>query len=231
LKFGVKVYALEQGEYKEISLLNLSRKLKPGEQRILFVYLGKKEKLPVRLVIEKVPSEVASEKRRKLKTDKQNKHKNLSQERLQFCDINAYITNTTEDQLPARDTRKYYSLRWQIEIAFKTWKTVYSIDKVKPMKMQRFECVHYGTLILILLTTRLMTYCKVWLYIRHQAELSELKLFKTIKLLLSELRHALKSPKTLMKFFLLLENIIKQTCVKERKRSKPTPFLIINPNP
>ena len=178
-------------------------------------------------MIEKVPPEVAKEKRRKLKKQKQDKQKGLSNERLQFCDINAYITNTTEDQLPAHEVRKYYSLRWQIEIAFKAWKSIYNIDKVKPMKMARFECIHHGTLILILLTNRLQIYAKAWLYIYHDVELSELKFFKTIKSLLPELRQSLHSSKTLTKFLLLLESIIKQTCVKECKRFKQSPFLIL----
>ncbi len=52
--------------------------MKQGEKLDMQVYLGNKQKLPVRLIIEKVPNSVAAEKRRKLKTDKQNKRKILA---------------------------------------------------------------------------------------------------------------------------------------------------------
>lgn len=232
LKFGITVYTLDEGQYKEIDLLKIQQNLRPGQQLILEVYLGKEEKLPARLIIEKVPLEVANEKRRKLKTDKQNKRKNLSEDRLMFCDINAYITNTTEQQLPANDIRKYYSLRWQIEIIFKAWKTVYRIDQIKQMKIQRFEAIHYGALILIVLTNRLLAFCKATLYLKNGKEISELKFFKTFKLVLTELRKSLARPIEMFADFLsLLTSHAEKACIKERKRTRITPFLIIHPNP
>jgi len=232
LKFGITVYTMEQGVYKEIDLLKITQKLRAGKQLVLEVYLGKEEKLPARLIVEKVPAEIAKEKRRKLKTDKQNKRKNLSEARLLFCDMNAYITNTTEEQLPANDIRKYYSLRWQIEIIFKAWKTVYRIDQIKQMKIQRFESIHYGALILIVLTNRLLAFFKAIFYVKKNKEISELKFFKTTKLVLIELRISLLDPaKTFFEFLSLLSAQVEKTCLKERKRTRLTPFLIIRPNP
>ncbi|MDZ7743416.1 MAG: hypothetical protein U5Q03_17180 [Bacteroidota bacterium] len=62
------------------------------------------------MILERVPDEVAAEKRRKLKTDKQNKRKNISKERLAFCDVNAYITNADQDVLPTELIRSVYLL-------------------------------------------------------------------------------------------------------------------------
>jgi len=61
--------------------------------------------------------------------------------------VNAYITNADQDILPTDLIRSIYSLRWQIEIIFKTWKSTFNLDKVKQMKIQRFDCINYGTLI------------------------------------------------------------------------------------
>lgn len=232
LKFDIVVYTFEANEYKVVDLLKLQENLRPGQLQVLTVYLGRENKLPVRLIIEKIPPAVADEKRRKLKSDKQNKRRNLSKERLKFCDINAYITNTDEEQLPAPDVRTYYTLRWQIEIIFKAWKTVYRIDKIKQMKIERFEAIHYGALILILLTNRLLTFCKANLFANDNIELSELKFFKAVKLLLGEVKLMLIYPqKEFLQFITLLLQIAKQSCLKEKKRTKNTPFLIIRPNP
>lgn len=225
LRFTVIVYVRNKGAYEELNLLKLQRKMEPGERRTLEAFLGKDEKLAVRLVIERVPAALANEKRRKLKTDKHNKRNTLSQNRLKLCDSNVFITNTTEEQIPAERIRNYYSLRWQIEIIFKAWKSVYHIDKIKKMKLQRFECIHYGTLILIILTTHLMSYCKRTLYQHSKQQVSELKLFKTIKALIVELKQALFQPMIcLLNFLALLEMMVLRTCIKEKKRNKLTPF-------
>ena len=92
--------------------------MKTGQTVELQVYLGQKSKVPVRMILERVPDEVAAEKKRKLKTDKQNKRKGISKGRLAFCAVNAFITNTDNSLLPNALIRSIYSLRWQIEIMF-----------------------------------------------------------------------------------------------------------------
>ena len=77
-------YILEKGEYKQLNLLKVVGKMQKGEIKNIQVYLGEKEKYPTRLVLEKVPTQLANEKRRKLTTDKQNKRKGISKERLIF---------------------------------------------------------------------------------------------------------------------------------------------------
>lgn len=135
LFFGFRVYVKKENEYEPLDLLAEEQKMQAGELRQYQVYLGE-EKLAVRLIIEKVPQQLAERKRRKLKTDKQNKRKNISRARLSFCNLNAYITNTDPHDLPMQQVRSYYSLRWQIEILFKAWKSVYHIDQVIPMLIE-----------------------------------------------------------------------------------------------
>ena len=125
LKFGINIYILEKGEYKQLNLLKVVGKMQKGEIKNIQVYLGEKEKYPTRLVLEKVPTQLANEKRRKLTTDKQNKRKGISKERLIFCDVNAFITNCSQEQLPDHLLRQCYGLRWQVEIIFKAWKSFF----------------------------------------------------------------------------------------------------------
>ncbi|MBK7570271.1 MAG: transposase [Bacteroidetes bacterium] len=124
-RFGRVVFKKHKDEYVAIDLLKEEKKMKSGEIRQFQVWIDRKEKLPVRLILEKcrIKSQI---KRRKLKTDKQNKRKNISRDRLRFCNLNAYITNTSQEELPMENARNYYSLRWQIEIIFKAWKSVYT---------------------------------------------------------------------------------------------------------
>jgi hypothetical protein len=203
--------------------------MKQGERRTLQAFIGKAEKVPVRMIIEKIPRQVAGEKRRRLKTDKQIRRRSISKKRLVLCNLNIYISNTNEEQLPPGDIRNYYSLRWQIEIIFKAWKSVYGIDKIKPMKLQRFESMHYGSLILIVLTTNLLSFYKRNIYVNHKQEVSELKFFKIVKsMLLIFQQAATHSKKRLLEFLNLLEQMVRRTGIKHKKKNKLTPFHILS---
>lgn len=228
LKFGVNIYTLEKGEYQRLDLLKVIGKMKKGDIKNMQVYLGEKEKYPTRLALEKVPEQLANEKRRKLQTDKQNKRKGISKERLIFCNVNAFITNCTEEQLPNHLLRQCYSLRWQVEIIFKAWKSFFKIDKVKQMKVERFECFHYCCLMLIIASTHLLRYFKQWYLNKHKEEISELKFFKLITSMKQEIKVIIKKQKSAIADFLdQLAGIIERTCVKEQKKNKLNPLTIL----
>ena len=48
--------------------------------------------------------------------------------------MNVYITNTSLEEVPTNYVHSLYSLRWQIEILFKTWKSFFGIDECKNIK-------------------------------------------------------------------------------------------------
>jgi Transposase DDE domain len=227
-RFGRLIFRNSGQDYEIFDLLSEEKKMKHGEICQCEAYIDKKEKLPVRLIVEKVPEEIANERRRKLKTDRHNKRKNISKERLKLCNLNVYITNTTDEDLPMKSVRRYYSLRWQIEILFKAWKSVYKIDQVKPMKIQRFECMHYGLLMLIILTTHIVVCFKKAIRKFYKKELSEFKLFKCIKEVFPALSDSVKKKKQFSKFIDNLFKSVLNTCIKDNKSNKMTPFLILN---
>lgn len=229
LKFGVNIYILKKGRYIPVDLLKVVGKMREGEIKRIEVYLGAKELFPTSLVLEKVPEAIANEKRRKLQTDKQNKRKGLSNERLIFCDVNAFVTNCKEEQLPNNLLRQCYSLRWQVEIIFKAWKSYYKIDKVKQMKIERFDCFHYGCLMLIITSTNLLSYFKQWYFRKWEEEISELKFFKLIVSMKQEIKEVIKKQKKVIsKFIDELASLIERTCVKEQKKNRLQPLTILN---
>jgi hypothetical protein len=70
--------------------------------------------------------------------------------------MNVYITNTSPEEVSADYVHPLYSLRWQIEILFKTWKSFFEMDECKNIKRERLECHLYGQLIGILLCSSTM---------------------------------------------------------------------------
>ena len=228
LRLDIKVFILKDGEYECFNLEKEIKKLKRGLITSTEVYIGDKEKFPVRLVLEKVPAAIANEKRRRLKTEKQNKNKRITEKRLVFCDVNAYITNCDEEQLPSRLMRKCYSLRWQIEIMFKAWKSIFKIDKVKQMKLERFECMNYGCLILIIASTQLLMFYKQRYMYKFKEEISELKFYKMIVSLCVELKIVIKNTKQkILQFLDQINFMIQQFCIKEQKKNRLKPLKIL----
>ena len=98
-----------------------------------------------------------------------------------MCWFNIYITNADEEKLPTQFVRLIYSLRWQIELIFKIWKSVFKIDKVKQMSIFRFECYIYSKLIAILLTLHIQNKLGQYLWDENEFELSPIKAAKLIK--------------------------------------------------
>ena len=115
LRFGVKIYEWNESE---IALKSL---LKAGKKVDKWVLIGEK-KLPARLVMVPVPKEVAAEKKRKAKQDR-DKRLNHSKEYYDWLNFNVYITSVDEDTWATEDVFNAYRVRWQIEIIFKSWKT------------------------------------------------------------------------------------------------------------
>jgi len=91
------------------------------------------------------------------------------------------MTNAPADKLPAKLVRMVYTIRWQVELLFKIWKSVFKIDKVKKMSIFRFECYIYSKLIAILLTLHIHNKLGQFLWDEEEFELSTIKTAKLIK--------------------------------------------------
>lgn len=180
-KFNNNVYEDAEGK-KEIDLLALLESMKEQQTKSIVVYIGEKKRFKVRLVIQKVPKLVADHKRHKLKTDKQNKRKRISEARLKFCDANCYITNITPQMMDDKAIIMLYSLRWIIEILFKAWKSISNLrKKINSMQPHRFMCMLYAHMIKTLLETKLVFFFKIEFWNLFEFKISELKAFAVMK--------------------------------------------------
>jgi len=147
------------------------------------VYLGStKEKLAVRLVVSSVPKEIAEKRLQKLQAyEQKQKNKRVSEKRKAMCYYNVFITNVPKEKLAGHKVRAIYSLRWQIEIMFKLWKSHYNVDKIRKMSIFRFECYLYAQLIAILLDYQLQQSIEQVFIEDFDREMSPIKASKFIK--------------------------------------------------
>ena len=127
------------------------------------VFIGKKAQIPCRLVVSKC--EVKAAQRRLKKTTKNTKstgHK-VSKETKVKSKLNMYITNAPMNMIATKDIYHIYSLRWQIELIFKAWKSICNINKIKKVKIHRFECILLSGLIWVLANWKIFQIANLWL--------------------------------------------------------------------
>jgi hypothetical protein len=231
-KFSTNIYLSNDPEAEQVDLLAIAKKMKVNEVRNIWCYVGRTERFRTRLVLQKVPPEVANAKRKKLKEDKQNKRKNLSEDRLEFCELNAFITNLPETMYSPELVMNLYSIRWMIEIIFKVWKSVYRIDEMHPMNEYRFMCLLYGKLIWMLLHHKLFNWIKRHFWNTYHLDVSELKGFKILQELKTDLQNAIwnNAYQACYEFLILLYQLIAKTARKQVRLRKFNQLLFYAPS-
>ncbi|NRD80963.1 IS4 family transposase [Bacillus sp. BRMEA1] len=178
--------------YTEIDLEAIMNQLTPGEVlEIHEVYLGREKKLVPRLLIYKLTQEQTQERLAIRAKNEKKKGITYKERTKRLSGINVYITNIPKEYVDKEYIYSLYSLRWQVEILFKTWKSFFHIDWIKPVKIERFECHLYGKLIALLLTSSLMFQMREILLRKKKREVSELKSIAILKTYLGSLHDAL----------------------------------------
>ncbi len=120
------------------------------------VMIGKENKpIPSRLVVSVVPLSVYQERLRKIEKHARSKGGQVSDEYKIRCRLNVFITNIPKELLATGNISQVYRTRWQIELVFKTWKSLLLVHKNKPVKKHRFECQLLAKFIWVLLNWKI----------------------------------------------------------------------------
>jgi hypothetical protein len=118
-RFRVGTSLFSPDTREQINILSLL-KAKGALDRPLL--LGAGEWLRVRLVAIPVPPEIAEQRRRKAKNDRDKRYP-PSKEKLALMGWEIFVTNIPLEQMTSTQIRSLYGLRWRIEIIFKAWKS------------------------------------------------------------------------------------------------------------
>lgn len=151
------------------------------------VWMGEgKEKLFVRLHLQKIPEEILAKRLKKYQLKDANQPRSrkpyqTSEFKKKLAAYNIFITNTTKEQLKTSQIYTFYKLRWQIELLFKIWKSLFEIDEIGKMSIGRFECYLYGKLIAILISGHIQSLFNTFIEDKSDFELSQWKAYKLLK--------------------------------------------------
>lgn len=193
LQYGVNIYTQEGScQINLVKLLKKHRRSFRGASIPLDfdVRVGRETQLPVRLVVIPLPNDVANEKRRKAKNNR-DRRANPGQDYLYLLGFNLFITNVERQIWTPKQVAQVYSLRWRIEIIFKTWKSHFAITDVPTSTATCVEAYIYAMLIYItLIHTRLFIAWYQMLYTQQNKHLSLVKVAKLLRLILfSKFQH------------------------------------------
>jgi transposase len=108
------------------------------------------------MLLQIVPEEVYKKRiRDKTKKSKGQGRGQLTEETKIRSRFTVFITNAEESQLSAEQAFLLYRLRWQIELHFKAWKSVFKIDVFHKMKKHRYFTLLYIKLLLIIINLQI----------------------------------------------------------------------------
>ncbi len=203
--------------HKRVDFAGIMKEMKEGETiEIKEAFVGEEKMLPVRLIIYKHTKRELEKIMEGAKKESTRKNKAKSEKTMNLLGISIFMTNISDEMLTTEQIHEVYSLRWQVELIFKTWKSVYNMAKIKDVKIERFECQLYGKLILVLLSSTVTFRTRAVLLINKRLEISEIKVSRIVCEYFESLYWTIIcSP---IKVYNILENIYK-TILKNGKKS------------
>ncbi|HFK1751319.1 TPA: IS4 family transposase [Bacillus cereus] len=216
-------------EYKQIDLEVLMNSLQPGQTyEISDAYVGMIDKVSARVIVHRLTEEQQQKRLQDQAIREKKKGTKYSARSKRLSGINVYMTNTPIDIVPMGQVHDWYSLRWQIEILFKTWKSFFRIHHCKKIKRERLECHLYGQLIATLLCSSTMFQMRQLLLMKKKRELSEYKAIYMIKdYFLLFFQAIQKDTQELSKILIRLFNLLQQNGRKSHRYEKKTIFDIL----
>lgn len=124
---------------------------KKGSHGELAYYLGSQERVPVRLIYNRLPANVIEERRRKAHKAARERGQICSKQTLASLEWLFFVTNAPDALLNRQQIGEVYRLRWQIELIFKVWKSEMDLDAIGQWRVERVLAQVYGRILALLL--------------------------------------------------------------------------------
>ncbi|WP_144506953.1 IS4-like element IS231H family transposase [Bacillus mycoides] len=219
----------KQSEYIQIDVKQILKQLQPGETfELKNAYVGDKQQLFARVIFNRLTEKQLQKRRVKIAEKEKSKNRTYSEKSKLIAGLNVYVTNTPWEWVPMEQVHELYTLRWQIEIIFKTWKSLFKIDHYSTVKQERLECQLYGKLITIFLCSSTMFKMRQLLLQKKKKELSEYKAIGMIQDHLSLLYQAIqKDTQEITKVLIRLFTLLQKNGRKSHRYEKKTVFDIM----
>lgn len=174
-RFDAKTALFDATASEPIDLLAWLR-AHPESQFEQEVLVGSQERLRCRMVVVRVPQEVADQRRRRAHETARRKGRTPSERHLELMNWSLFITNVPVTMLSLQQVVLLYSIRWQVELLFKLCKSECALDRIAGLRRERVLSELYAKLIGIVVMQFLLAP-----YRDHERELSAVKVVRIIQ--------------------------------------------------
>ncbi|MCK4782584.1 MAG: IS4 family transposase [Desulfobacteraceae bacterium] len=229
LKTDVTVYQKnEAGELEVFDLVKFAQGIEGVRVELEIHLKSKGTVIETRLIIERVPEQVKAERLRKLNQRNKKKGRQTKKRTKILQGVNLHITNATAEVLPAQVVRQFYTIRWQVELVFKNWKSNFALDKVTGVRPPRIKCMIYAKLLFIFVTSGVMSAARSCAWRRRKREVSEFQAAQHIKVIGNEwLRAIVQEPERVGVILANAINFITKRCLKGKSKKRIYPLEIL----
>jgi len=186
------------------------------------VYLGAGERLAVRLIAARVPEAVVNERRRQARRVAKKRGYTPSQAHLTLLAWNLFITNVPGTVWTPATVCTAYSIRWQVELVFKSCKSDLHLATLPTKTVAPTLCYLYGRLLLIVLAYALGPALRTALWSGQRRELSFLKLVRYLQALADRWLHALFESAATLRHWLSQVCVSAQRVITKALRKRRT---------
>lgn len=218
LKVGTVVYTA-QGE--RLDLLTWLR-AQPQTRLELPVLVGARARIPCRLLIERVPQEVADQRRRRLRDYARKKQVTPKAETLALAEWTLFITNAPVELVSLPEALVLGRVRWQVELLFKLWKSCLLVDEWRSENPWRILCEVYAKLIAVVIV-HWLSLVSIW----ERPDRSLPKATKAVAKFAVALALALPNRADLSNVLTRLQMCLRATCRMNRRKKHPNTYQLL----
>jgi Transposase DDE domain len=187
-----------------------------GQMKELHVLVGARERLPMRLLMLRVPKAVADKRREDLLRDAQRRQQTISEETLQLADWTILVTDVPAKRLRFEEALVLLRERWQMELLYKLWKQYGQVDEWHTADPWRVLCELYAKLIGVLLQHWLIV-----LFAWHDPQRSLVKLAKVVRDTGWTLMEGLAGQRSLRSALRLISRRMRSGCQMNKRKQHP----------
>jgi hypothetical protein len=201
LKSQIKIYEKQHGQYIELDLKTLIKRIKKSKAPYFdqTVYIGTKDKKEVRLMAWLLAEDAQIKRLAK----KKNKKGKINDNDKLWSMLNVFVTNVGAEELTVQQAYELYKIRWQIELMFKTWKSILKLDVVRKMKPDRLKCYLYTKLLWVLLCWDITAISEPIIWSKHKKLISLYKCFALLKNSATDIKKSLFTANEALKEWLI----------------------------
>lgn len=187
-----------------------------GQVKELPVLVGASERLPMRLLMVRVPKEVGDARREDLLRDAQRRQQTVSEEVLWLADWTVLLTDAPARRLSLEEALVLLRERWQMELLYKLWKQYGQVDESRSQHRWRILCELYAKLIGLLLQHWLIV-----LFAWHDPQRSLVKLAAVVRDTSWTLMEALHGRRSLRAALRTIQARMRAGCQMNLRRKRP----------